>query len=100
MYQATVVAEPLTSEVALESGEPDTRSGGWGAVIVVPDGPKPKAASALFAFAVPPEIEKLAALGVFSVTAPPSIEEGVVVPVIESIADSRLPTDPVVGLIL
>ena len=45
-------------------------------------------------------IEKLAALSVCSVMAPPSMLEGVEVPVIVSIADSRLPTVPVVGLML
>ena len=34
MYQATVLAEPLTSVVAVPSGVPPTRSGGVGAVTV------------------------------------------------------------------
>ena len=61
---------------------------------------KPNDDSAVVAFAVEPVIEKLAALSVCSVMAPPSMLEGVEVPVIVSIADSRLPTVPVVGLML
>src|SRR5580692_6007982 len=36
VYQATVSAEPLTSDVALLNGEPETRSGGCTAVTVAP----------------------------------------------------------------
>ena len=32
MYHLTVLAEPLTRLVADDSGEPDTRNGGWAAV--------------------------------------------------------------------
>src|ERR1700761_237462 len=35
VYQATVLAEPLTRDVAELKGEPDTRSGGGGAVTVL-----------------------------------------------------------------
>lgn len=98
VYQATVLAEPLTSEVGF-------------AVMLVPlpvvvavplAEEKPSAASAACAVGSvdKAEIEKLAALGVLIVTAPPLIDEGVVVPVIESIAESKLPTVPVVGLML
>jgi hypothetical protein len=61
---------------------------------------KPNAANAACALgsADEAEIEKLAALGVLIVTAPPSMLEGVVVPVIESIAESKLPTVPDVVL--
>jgi hypothetical protein len=110
VYQATVSAEPLTSVVAVAAGD-GTRSGGCGAEMVVPDAlvvvlalpePKPNAASAACAFESVDDavIEKLDALGVLSVTAPPSMLEGVEVPVIESIADNRLPTVPLAGLIL
>lgn len=93
--------------------EPDveTRSGGWTAVmvvvVVVPDvvvvavpaaAEKPKPASAARAVADEAETEKVAALGLLIVIAPPSMLEGVVVPVIVSIAESRLPTVPVVVL--
>lgn len=99
VYQATVSAEPFTSDVAF-------------AVMLVPPAlvvavplaeEKPNAASAACAFGSEDEavIEKLAAFGVLIVTAPPPlIDEGVVVPVIESIAESRLPTVLVAGLIL
>ena len=103
-------AEPLTNVVAVAAGD-GTRSGGCGAVMVVPDAllvvsafpvPKPKAANAACAFVSVDEavIEKLAALGVFSVMAPPSMLDGVEVPVMESIADNKLPTVPQAGLIL
>ena len=95
----------------LLSGEPETRSGGWTAVMVVPAAlvvavpapeEKPNAPSAACAFGSEDEaeIEKLAALPVFNVMAPPWIDDGVVVPVIESMAESRLPTEPVVGSML
>ncbi len=77
MYQATVSAEPLTSEVALLNGEPETRSGGWTAVTV---GPKPSAPSAAVFELV---TFRLAALSVCSVITPPLTVEGVEVPVIE-----------------
>ena len=111
MYQATVLAEPLTSEVAELNGEPETRNGGWIAEIVVPaavvvvaalPAPKPNAPSAACAFGSEDEavIDKLAALSVCNVMTPPLTVEGVEVPVIESIAVSRFATVPVVGLIL
>ena len=53
---------------------------------------KPNAASAACAVGDEAVIEKLAALGVLIVMAPPSIDEGVVVPVIESIAETSVPT--------
>ena len=84
MYQATVFAEPLTSEVALLNGEPETRSGGWTAVTV---GPKPSAANAAVFELV---TFRLAALSVCSVITPPLTVEGVEVPVIESILDNSV----------
>ena len=97
----SLTAVPLTAP-ALE-----TRSGGWTAlmaVVVVPPNvvevavpapeEKPMAASAACTPEDVVEIEKLAALGVLIVTEPPSIDDGVAVPVIESIAESRLPTMP------
>jgi hypothetical protein len=97
VYQATVFAEPFTSEVAFAVMLVPPAA----AIVVLP-GAKPNAASAACAFGSEDEavIEKLATLGVLIETAPPVIEDGVVVPVIESIADSRLPTVPVVGLML
>ena len=64
--------------------------------------PKPNAPRADCAFGSEDEadIEKLAALSVLSVTTPPLTVEGVEVPVIESIADRRFPTVPVVGSML
>ena len=93
----STAAAPVT-EPALE-----TRSGGWTADMVMPLGDvvavpaaeeKPNAARALCALEDEAEIENPAALGVLIVTAPPSMLEGVVVPVMESMADSRLPTVP------
>jgi hypothetical protein len=86
----SVEAAPVTEP------EVPIRNGGCTAVIVLPAGPKPSAASAFFALVseAGAEIEKLAPFGVFSVTAPLSMLEGVEVPVIESIADNRLPTVP------
>src|SRR5579872_4611268 len=43
VYHLTVLAEPLARLVADDSGEPDTRSGGWAAVMEAPL--KPSAAS-------------------------------------------------------
>ena len=98
MYQATVSAEPLISDVAFAVMlVPPV------AVIVVLPGEKPNAASDACAFGSEDEavIEKPATLGVLIEMAPLAlIEDGVVVPVIESIAESRLPTVPVVGLML
>src|ERR1700722_9658426 len=83
VYQATVLAEPLTSEFPLL----ETRSGGWTAVMV--EELKPSALSAA-------EFElvmfRLAALSVLNVTTPPLTVDGVEVPVIESTAPRRLPT--------
>ena len=83
VYQATVLAEPLTSEVAV-LGEPETRSGGWTAVTVAP---KPSAPSAAVFELV---TFRLAALSVCSVITPPLMVDGVEVPVIESIFDSSV----------
>lgn len=97
VYQATVLADPLTSDVAFAVMlVPPV------AVIVVLPAEKPNAASAACAVGseAEAEIEKLATLGVLIDTAPPLIDDGVLVPVIESIAESRLPTVPVVGSML
>ena len=93
VYQATVLAEPLTSDVAELNGEPETRSGGCIAEIVVPaavvvvaalPAPKPNAPSAACAFGSEDEavIDKLAALSACNVMTPPLTVEGVEVPVI------------------
>lgn len=87
-----------TAAAPVTEPEVETRNGGCGAVMVVPDGPKPNAASAFCAVEDEAEIENPAALGVLIVTAPPSMLDGVVVPVIESIAESRFPTVPDVVL--
>jgi hypothetical protein len=84
VYQATVLAEPLTKDVAELSGEPETRSGGWSAVTVAP---KPSAPSAAVFELV---TFRLAALSVCSVITPPLMVEGVEVPVIESILDNSV----------
>ena len=76
VYHATVLAEPLTSDVAALNGEPETRNGGWIAVTV---GPMPSAANAPGFELV---TDRLAALSVCSVTTPPLTVEGVEVPVI------------------
>ena len=72
-------AAPLTRVVAVFSGAPPTRSGGWTAVTVAP---KPSAANAA-AFEL--VTFRLAALSVCSVITPPLTVDGVDVPVIESI---------------
>lgn len=105
----TACGEACWSTAAAPVTEPalETRSGGCTAVTVVTPPlvvavpaacEKPNAASAFCAVADEAEIEKLAALGALIVTAPPSMLDGVVVPVIESIADSTLPTVPDVVL--
>src|SRR5262252_2173966 len=82
VYHCTVLAEPLVSCVAVDSGEPETRSGGCCAVtVLVPL--KPSADNAPAGV-----MENVAALGVLMVTTPPWTVEGVVVPVIPSIFDS------------
>ena len=84
VYQATVLAEPLTSVVADPSGEPPTRSGGCVAVT----GPlNPRAASAAVFELV---TERVAALSVCSVITPPEMVEGVEVPVSASILESSV----------
>jgi len=85
VYQATVWAEPLTSDVAELSGEPDTRNGGWTAVTGCVG--KPSAAKVAGFELV---TDRLAAFSVCSVMAPPSMVEGVEVPVIESILDNSV----------
>src|SRR5579864_3374513 len=80
VYQATVLADPFASDVALPSGEPETRSGGCVAVAVPLA--KPSAAKAA-AFEL--VTERVAALSVCSVTTPPDTVDGVEVPVMESI---------------
>src|ERR1700759_1805187 len=65
VYQATVLAEPLTRLVADPSGEPPTRSGGVGAVTV------PLKPSAAKAAAFELVIERPAALSVLIEMAPP-----------------------------
>src|ERR1700689_4080680 len=97
VYQATVLGEPFTSEVTF-------------AVMLVPTAVEvavpladenPNAPSAACAFGSEDEavIEKLAAFGVLIVMAPLALIEDVP-PVIELMADSRLPTEPVVGSML
>src|SRR5450756_96262 len=78
VYQATVFAVPLTSDVAVPGGA-GTRSGGWAAVTLPL---KPSAANAV-EFEL--ETDRLAALSVCSEITPPLMVEGVEVPVIESI---------------
>src|SRR5580700_7442846 len=86
-YQPTVLADPFTSDVALPSGEPETRSGGWAGV----KGPAPAKPRALNPAAGPVAaafelvMDRLAALSVWSVMTPPETVDGVEVPVIESI---------------
>src|SRR5438445_7324052 len=84
VYQATVLAEPLTRVVADPSGEPPTRSGGCGAV-TVPENPR-AANAAAFELVT----ERLAASSVCSVITPPLTIEGVEVPVIWSILESSV----------
>src|SRR5262245_18380245 len=84
VYQATVFAAPLTRAVAVFSGVPPTRSGGWIAVTV---GPKPSAANAA-AFEL--VTLRLAASSVRIVITPPLTDDGVEVPVIESIFVSNV----------
>ena len=79
VYQATVLADPLTRLVADPNGEPLTRSGGWVAVTVPL---KPSAANAV---ALLLEIDSDDASSVRSVTTPPLTVEGFEVPVIASI---------------
>src|SRR6516165_8228331 len=86
VYHCTVLAEPLTSDVADPRGEPETRSGVCVAV-AVPE--KPSAANAA-AFEL--ETDSVAASSVLSVIAPPWTVEGVEVPVIWSIVLSSEPT--------
>src|SRR6202035_1686592 len=86
VYQATVLAEPLTSEFP----ELETRSGGCTAVMV--EELKPSALSAAIAVGLEAVMFRLAALSVCSVTTPPLTVDGVDVPVIESTALRRLPT--------
>src|SRR5690348_5940256 len=85
VYQATVSAEPLTSEVAALSGEPETRNGGCTAVTGCDANP-----SAVNAAAFELVTDRLAALSVCSVITPPLIVEGVELPVIESILDKSV----------
>lgn len=96
-----------TAAAPVTEPELETRSGGWIAVMVVTPAvvvavpaadEKPNAASAFCAVEDEAEIENPAALGVLIVTAPLLMLEGTVLPVIESIADSRLPTVPDVVL--
>jgi hypothetical protein len=100
---ATGVVSWSNEAAPVTEPEVETRNGGWGAlmvvlpplVVAVPAAcEKPNAASAFCALDDDAEIEKLEASGALMVTAPPSTDDGVVAPVIESIADSRLPTVP------
>src|SRR6185312_15948745 len=84
VYQPTVLAEPLTSDVAEPNGAPDTRSGGCTAVT----GPAKPSAPNAAAFEL--VTERVAASSVCSVMTPPLTVEGVDVPVMASIFDSRV----------
>ena len=83
VYHCTVLAEPLTSDVADPSGEPETRSG---AAVACPPG-KPSAAKAAGFVLVTDSVD---ALLPFSVTAPPVTVDGVDVPVSASILESNV----------
>src|SRR6185295_11670132 len=84
VYQATVFAEPLTSDVDEPSGAPVTRSGGCTAATVPTNTGAPNAAT--FELVT----ERVAASSVCSVMTPPLTVEGVDVPVMASIFDSRV----------
>ena len=84
VYQATVLADPLTRLVADPNGAPLTRSGGLAAVTV------PLKPSAAKAAAFELDIDSEAASSVRSVITPPETVEGFVVPVIASIFDSNV----------
>src|SRR5581483_7681720 len=88
VYHCTVLAEPFARLVAVDNGEPETRSGGCAAVTVEPLG-KPRFAIRL---AGDVEIESAAASLVLMVITPPWTVDGVEVPVIESIFDSNVCT--------
>src|SRR5262249_55268011 len=84
VYQATVLADPLTRLVADPNGAPLTRSGGLAAVTV------PLKPSAAKAAAFELDIDSEAASSLRSVITPPETVEGFVVPVIASIFDSSV----------
>src|SRR5262249_5900724 len=83
VYQATVLADPFTSEVAVPNGGPETRSG---VAVAVPPG-KPSAAKAAAFVLVTDSVD---ALLPFSVTTPPVTVDGVVVPVSASTFESNV----------
>ena len=77
MYHLTVLAEPLTRLVADDSGEPDTRNGGWAAAMDAPE--KPSAASLPAGLVV---IDRVEASSVLIEITPPWTVDGFDVPVI------------------
>src|SRR3954447_2471523 len=86
VYQATVLAEPLTRLAADPSGVPETRNGGVGAV-TVPENPSADKAPAFEL-----DTEKLAASSVRKVITPPLTVDGFEVPLSTSIFDSSVCT--------